>query len=476
MLKIIIIRFMVVPIFLCGSLLFAFAQTPDSLWVKMYGGADYDRARSIIQTADGGFAVIGEFGYYFEAGIQTNGDIWLVRTDADGDTLWTRAYGGPGIDEGYSIQQTSDGGYIIAGARSNNFGFFNAWLIRTDESGETLWAKTYDPSTLGWASFVQETTDGGFIFTGLNQTQTTFSNDLWLVRTDAEGDTLWTKTYGGTGVDLGNSVRQTPDGGFIVTGSTREIGTNPDLWLLRTDDNGDTLWTKRYNGNPTFNDVDQGRDIQLISDDGFFILGQSGVSIWLLSTDMNGDTLRTTQFYGTGTSFNQTADGGYIIAGGMSIIRTDDTGVPMWTRDTDGFCNSVLQLFDGGYLVAGGSPIFGATDLWLFRLGPDGTTAIRNEGHTGPDRYELSQNYPNPFNPTTTISYSVDRQDHVELTIFNMLGQPVRKIVSESIPAGTYTVTWDGRNDAGQLLSSGSYFYRLKAGNYTHTRRMVFLK
>jgi hypothetical protein len=474
------VRSVLASAILCGTAMAVFAQGPDSLWVKTYGGPDIDRGKSMVLTADGGLAIAAEFGGYFEVGLFTNGDVWLVRTDANGDTLWSKSYGGPGIDEANAIQQTSDGGYIIGGALSNNLGIFHAWLIRTDAGGDTLWTRAYGSTfTEGWVSSVQETSDGGFIFTGAVNTQITFSKDIWLVRTDAEGDTLWTKTFGGAGPDFGNSVRLTSDGGFIITGSTRDIGTNSDLWLIRTDEQGDTLWIRRYNGSSAFNSVDAGHDIQVMPDDGFMVLGNAGTNTWLLRTDMNGDTLWTNQYIGVGStlSFQQTSDGGFIIAGGNGLRRTNDAGEHLWTIMLDGIANSVVQTPDGGYVVAGYNvPDHALSDLWIFRLGSDNVTSIIHNEYAVPSQFELSQNYPNPFNPSTTISYSVLQPGDVDLTIFNTLGQEVRRLVSGAIPAGSYTVTWDGRNNAGQPLSTGAYFYRLKVGELVQTRRMLLLK
>jgi hypothetical protein len=472
--------FVLVSMLVSGAVDTVFAQSPDSLWARIYGETGYDRGKSMVLTPDEGFAIVGEFGAYYEAGSLRNGDIWLVRTDSGGDTLWSKIYGGPGIDEGFSIRKTSDDGFIIAGAFSNNIGIYDAWLIRTDADGNELWSKTYTHETQfnqDWASYAEETSDGGFIFTGSTSTQTTFSRDVWLVRTDADGDTLWTKTFGGTGTEHANSVRQTEDGGFIVAGETREIGVNPDLWLIRTDEHGDTLWTKRYNSNSSFNDVDRGREIILMHDGGFSVLAQAGVSAWLLRTDMNGDTLWTRQYFGIGNSFQLTSDGGYIIVGGVSIIRTNGTGDMLWTRFVDGFCTAVVQTPDGGFAVTGYvflSESF--DDLWLFRMASEGVTAIDDDNERVPVEFKLSQNYPNPFNPSTTITFSIERTGDVQLVVYNLLGQMVRTLSSGTRSGGTYSIIWDGRDDAGQPVSSGTYIYRLQTDGNVQTRRMLLVK
>ncbi|MGB5287228.1 MAG: hypothetical protein WBN42_01975, partial [Ignavibacteriaceae bacterium] len=152
------------------------SQAPDTIWTKVYGDGDYERGNSIVITDDNGFAIVGAADALYSGGNLTEGDIWLVRTNSTGDTLWTKTYGGSGIDEGNSIYQTADGGFILAGARSNNLLIYDAWLIRTDSNGDTIWTKTYGEN-LGeeLASSVIETSDSGFAFTGFRNTQTTFS-------------------------------------------------------------------------------------------------------------------------------------------------------------------------------------------------------------------------------------------------------------------------------------------------------------
>jgi hypothetical protein len=447
------------------------AQAPDTIWTKVYGDGDYERGNSIVITDDNGFAVVGATNALYSGGNITEGDIWLVRTNSTGDTLWTKTYGGSGIDEGNSIYQTADGGFILAGARSNNLLIYDAWLIRTDSNGDTIWTKTYgDNFAEELASSVIETSDSGFAFTGFSNTQTTFSRDVWLVRTDAAGDTLWTRTFGGTGSDLGAAVLQTADNGFIVTGKTRVIGGEYDLYLIRTDENGNTLWTKTYNGPSSPNSVDDGRDIELISDGGVVVMGFTSLNVWLLRTDANGDTLWTKQYPGSGDSFDKTSDDGFVITGGTWLIRTNASGDLLWSTTFAGLANSVQQTSDGGYIVAGYN-FFSATkdDLWLARFGSD-PTSIEIDIET-PNEYLLFQNYPNPFNPITTISFSIPVASFVSLKVFNSLGQEIEILISKELNEGNYKYDWNAKD-----LTSGTYFYKLQAGDFIETKKMILIK
>jgi len=191
---------------------------------------------SVQQTADSGYIIAGATAS-FGAG---HNDVYLIRTNAQGDTLWTRTYGGLGVDYGYCVRQTSDGGYIIAGI-TNSFGagILEAYLIKTNALGETLWTRTYGGADEDWANSVQQTADGGYIIGGRTLSFGAGSYDVYLIKTDAAGDTLWTRTFGGTSADEGRSVRQTADGGYVIAGITSSFGAGySDVYLIKTDANG----------------------------------------------------------------------------------------------------------------------------------------------------------------------------------------------------------------------------------------------
>ncbi|MCG2676856.1 hypothetical protein L6304_06800, partial [bacterium] len=141
------------------------------------------------------------------------------------DTLWTKTYGGKGFDEGSSVQQTSDGGYIIAGCTGSFAGrWLDVYLVRTDANGNALWTKTYGGKDIDGGSSVQQTSDGGYIIAGYTESFGAGGQDVYLIRTDANGNALWTKTYGGKDNDGGSSVQQTSDGGYIIAGCTGSFG------------------------------------------------------------------------------------------------------------------------------------------------------------------------------------------------------------------------------------------------------------
>ena len=367
-------------------------DVPGVLWTRTYGGSNTDRGRSVQQTLDGGFVVVGWTNSFGAGDI----DVYLIRTDATGDTLWTRTYGGSGSDYGFSIQQTSDSGFVVAGyTQSFGAGDIDVYLIRTDPTGDTLWTKTYGSSQSDLGFSVQQTTDGGFVVTGSTTSFGAGSADVYLIRTDAQGDTLWTRTFGGSSSDRGYSVQQTTDGGLVVAGVTSSFGAGlSNVWLIRTDANGDTLWTRTFGGSS----FDLGSSVQQTSDGGFVLagwtssFGAGSADVWLIRTDAQGETLWTRTYGGShvdiGQSVQQTANGGFVVVGNTGsfgagvndvyIIRADTQGDTLWTRTYGGsnvdIGQSVQQTASGGFVLAGFTASFGASgdDVWFIRLGEGG--------------------------------------------------------------------------------------------------------
>ena len=311
----------------------------DSIWTKIFGGENQDYCNSVQQTTDGGYIITGRTESY-GAG---NKDVYLIKTDGNGDSLWTKTFGGTSFDNGISVQQTNDGGYIIlGGTESYGAGNRDIYLIKTDGNGDSLWTKTFGGASQDFGNSVQQTNDGGYIVTGVTESYGAGNKDAYLIKTDASGDSLWTKTFGGSKFDLGNSVQQTNDGGYIVTGRTASFGAGSlDVYLIKTDGNGDSLWTKTFGGSS----FDLGFSVQQTTDGGYIIIGGTDSygngdrDFYLIKTDVNGDLIWTKTFGGifrdVGSSVQQTTDGGFIITGYTSsgngdrdllLIKADGNG------------------------------------------------------------------------------------------------------------------------------------------------------
>jgi hypothetical protein len=239
----------------------------DTLWTRLYGGSDYERGNCVRAVPGGGFA-IGGYTVSYGAG---SADYYLIRTDDNGDTLWTRTYGGPAIDICNSVALAADGGYLLAGRRWLLTVNDQVWLVKTDSTGEQLWAKYYGGSGLynDEATCVQPTTDGGFVVVAFTYAFEQ-SSQAWILRLDSDGDTLWTRVYGGDAADAPRAVVVTPNGGCVVCGTTVSYGAGgEDVWLLGLDSHGDTLWTRTYGGTGNENAF----GMALARDGGYIIAG-----------------------------------------------------------------------------------------------------------------------------------------------------------------------------------------------------------
>jgi|GEM_PF-4235110 len=363
-----------------------------SEWDKTFGGSDDDHGECVQQTFDGGYIIVG----HKDTGGRTGVDIYLIKTDSSGDTVWTRTYARWGIDYGECVRQTPDSGYIIAGSIQSGS---QAYLIKTNSLGYQEWAEDYGGAYGESGESVQLTFDGGYILTGRTYsygTGTPSFNNVYLVKTDDEGDVEWDTAYGGPWMDVGRSVDQTSDGGYIVTGLTSScLFKCYNVYLIRTDGNGSKVWEKRYVLQDSTGYQDWGEWVEETDDSGFIIAGindsfQSSLgSSWLIKTDEDGDTLWTRMFAGEGfSSVHQTSDKGYVMTGSVGsgigpggfdvyLVKTDSTGATEWTRAWGGNSTetgrAVRQTSGGDYIVAGFTASSGAggDDVYLsFREDP----------------------------------------------------------------------------------------------------------
>jgi hypothetical protein len=304
-------------------------QAPSWEWFKTFGGSEDDSGSSVQQTSDGGFILVGTTTSFGAGGF----DVWLIKTDADGNKLWEKTFGGIRDDRGHSVQQTSDGGFILLGwTESFDAREADVWLIKTDASGNIEWDRTFGGSDRDKGSSVQQTSDGGFILVGYTESFGAGWADVWLIKTDADGNKLWEKTFGGSRRDWGSSVQQTSDGGFIIVGYTTSFGAG-DVWLIKTDANGNKQWDRTFGGS----DWDEGWSVQQTSDGGFIIVGWTwsfgagGPDVWLIKTDADGNKQWDRTFGGSdwdwGFSVQQTRDGGFILVGSTESFGAGDYDV-----------------------------------------------------------------------------------------------------------------------------------------------------
>jgi uncharacterized delta-60 repeat protein len=352
------------------------------VWDKTYGGSANDLAISIQQTSDGGFIVAG----YTESSDDdiTDGkngafDLWILNLNSDGSKEWDKTYGGSGYDFAFSIQQTSDGGYLVAGdtyssdgdISDGNNGAYDFWILKLNSDGTKVWDKTYGGSGDEYAFSIQQTSDGGFVVAGYTTSSdgditdgNNGAKDFWILKLNSDGTKVWDKTYGGSGDDGANSIQQTSDGGFVVAGYTDSSDDditdgnngNGDFWILKLNSDGTKVWDKTYGGSG----VDVANSSQQTSDGGFVVAGYTTSSdgditdgnngaydFWILKLNSDGTKVWDKTYGGSAYDFaissQQTSDGGFVVAG--------------YTTSSDG------DITDGNN---------GAIDFWILKLNKDG--------------------------------------------------------------------------------------------------------
>jgi len=460
---------------------------------RTYGGKYYDAGYEVLETADDGYIIVGTTKSFSN----DTTDAYVIRTDPSGDTLWTKIYGGDLRDSGIAIAPASDSGYVLAVA-SNSIhpGNYDIYIVKIDDMGDTLWTKTYGGPDTDYGHSLQSTTDGGYIALAHTLSFGMGSLDFYLLRLDQNGDSLWTKTYGGTESDWGSSVQQTSDGGFILTGDTYSFGDpKGDIYMIKTNADGDTMWTRTYGGT----DYDRAYHVIQTNDKGYLIggitgsFGEADRNGYIIKTDESGDTLWTKilgdQYTSSIDFMQQTSDGNYIAVGGINtiesksdvyLVKLNSVGTVLWIRLFGGvesdWGNCVQETADGGFIIVGNSESFAVNqddDVYLIKTDGSGNlTSIKSSGSgKRPEAITLLTNYPNPFNSSTKISFVLPKADFTTIKIYNLLGKEIKTILNKHMAAGQHELIWNGEN-----LSSGIYLCRLISGNFIGTQKLLYQK
>jgi len=488
---------------ICLSLLIftgvGFSDPSDSLWTKTYGGPGDDEAFCVRETHDDGFILVG----YATKGSGAQ-DVFVIKTNALGDTVWTRTYGGPFNDVGWNIIQTNDYGYIVVGESERNASQKDVFIIKLDANGDSVWTKTYSGNKIDFGTNIIQLPDNGYIISAVTSSFGSGSFDWWLIRTDVNGDTIWTRTFGGPGYDDCWSIVQNEDKGFAILGRVEpDISSFPDIWLIKTDSIGNIDWTQTYGGDES----EYGGSIDTTKDGGFILTGftssyGNGASdLWLVRTDYKGDTLWTKTFGGGNSEIGESGitipEGGYVLCGGSKsfgmgdwdiyIVKTDSSGNPVWSKNLGGsyndFANSVIRLQNGFYLLAGSTFSYegGSDDIILMKIDSLGnsapSTGIKNKNVLLAGGYRLYQNYPNPFNFSTGIEFYLPVTARVHVKIYDSSGRQITGLFNRQLQPGNHKIIWNAKDIAGNRLSSGVYIYQLKIdGRHVISKKMLLLK
>ncbi|MDO8136502.1 MAG: hypothetical protein Q6354_02585 [Candidatus Brocadiales bacterium] len=261
-------------------------------WAATYGGVSHDEAHSIQQTREGGYIVAGVTRSFSAEDY----DIWVLKLSSGGAVEWQKTYGGDRFDWANSIQETGDGGYILAGGTwSFGAGEADVWVLKLRLDGAVEWQKTYGGRCSDAASSVQQSREGGYVLAGVRATSIGAGGegipDIWVLKLRLDGSVEWEKTYGGVNSDRADSIQQTRDGGYIVAGLTDSFGAgDADIWVLKLSPDGTLEWQKTYGGVR----YDWARSIQQTSDGCYIVAGHTGSfdvgqnDVWVLKLSPNG--------------------------------------------------------------------------------------------------------------------------------------------------------------------------------------------
>lgn len=374
----------------------------DVVWHKTFGGPLGDYGNDIIECRNGGYAIVGGT----LSSSVTNTDLLLIRTDWQGTLQWNQTIGGPNDDVGYSIIECAGGGFAMTGySRSNPSGRSDAWLVRTAADGTHQWNRSYGGLDNDQGFSVIEVSSGGFAIVGSSRSYGSedpvthlATYDIWLIRTDNFGTVLWNRTFGDVGDDIGRSIQELDDGGFIISGEINSSfatldhsGTyteyHPDAWLLRTNSVGLLIWNQTFGGEGD----DFFRSLTAKNAGGFVIAGFTNsygtgtYDGWKVITDSDGTEVSSTTFGSTGDDYLRTVlecgTSGHAFIGytyistsaDLWITRTNTEGSILWTRLFGGDQEEVIRSAirsRGDFILVGYTTSFGAgsRDVWIVKI------------------------------------------------------------------------------------------------------------
>ena len=356
----------------------------DTVRLSHYGTDSLDQANQIIQTLDGGYFLAG----YTNGMFSNYRNIYLVRTTSSGDTIWSRSIGGQGEESANGAIQLNSGEFLICGRTNyNSHGLFDFLLIKVDANGDTLWTKVIGGSENEEANSIQHTSDDGLIIAGYTESYPEGSKNCYLVKTDMAGDTLWTRSYGGPENDYLLAAKQTSDGGYVMTGVTQSIGVSTEnMYVIRTNSFGDTLWTRSYGQIGRWS---WGHDIIETADGGFAITGlirtaspNGGSDLYLVKVDGFGSVEWEHEFK------IEPSNTSYTSSEGFSLIQTADGGFATAGRWFNGSTYEVLLIKTDGYGMVGLSE-FSRSDGIGFSPNPMSAYSILKFDNSPGDNYTL---------------------------------------------------------------------------------------
>lgn len=461
-----------------------------------YGGSESDGGRAICETADGGFLIAG---YTFSQG-EGKADILLMKTDNNGNQLWAKTFGGSRTEYTNSVYECTDGSIILAGF-TNSIGAGNedVLIIKTDASGNKLWEKYYGGAGSEQGNKIIEMSNGNYLVAGFTDSFGSGEDDAYLLCLDSSGDTLWTKTSGNQNSQFAKDIYPTENGKFLVVGSTGYFTAqgwgNRDVYLLEYDSSGNCSLSKSY-GESSYQNW--GNSICALGDGSYIIAGDADITnqdlyqVYAMKTNPSLNLLwhkryGESTYYDYGNSITKVNPNNYLICGttkspvsknDIYILNIDADGNLLQKKiikeNNSDWASSSCLTKDGEYLVLTGhtnSAGAGNFDVLFVKVPIELLVSeIKNEMDINYN-FELNQNYPNPFNPETTIGFKLATATKVSMKVFDVLGREIQTLINKEMDAGNHQINFKAED-----IPSGIYMCRLEAGKSSKSVKMLLVK
>jgi hypothetical protein len=469
----------------------------ETVWTATYGGTANDGLLSAIETADGHLIAVG-YSYSFGPG-EVN--LYVVKTDAGGDTLWTRALGGAGRDYGYGVCEATGGGCVVAGyTTSSGAGREDVYVARLDADGDVVWERAYGGLGSDEGRAVCASSDGCFVVAGRTDSFGSGESDVYVLKLDADGDSLWTLALGGSLYDWGEDVCESADGCYCVCGSTGSSSSSRDILLAKITAAGTPVWERSYGDAVVYIGHDWGTALCATADSGLAVTGSrviAGVDpdeIYFLKADQLGNQTSLKRYYGTfieyGCSICETPEGGFLICGAekdeytlkndLMLVKRVPGSNWVWEQvvggaGSDWGSSAVDMAAPGYYLIAGHTESYGAGgyDGWLLKM-REPLAYVPDQVVGGP--ILLGRPSPNPFSGETTLRFSVSAAASgapSEVAVYDVAGRMIRSLGQCAAGAAEQSVAWDGTDRLGRPVGPGIYLLRVTAGGTSASRKVV---
>ncbi len=448
------------------------AQQPELLWYKLYGGNSEESGRVVREVSDG-YVIFGHTRSY-GAGYA---DFYLIKTNKDGVQQWSKTYGGPYDDICLSGDLASDSGFVLVGVTDlDGTGHWKILLIKTDNFGNVLWEKTMGSQRNNTINCIKRDYDNGYIMIGGQQN--TSNHQEIILKTDSNGDTLWTRVSA-NGL-WGRYINLVPGIGYITTGYGDSYSFYSAAYMHVINYNGVITLSKYGNADGL------GYFVSSLSDSAYIWSYDAGPNVLVKKYNRQGNEIFTKNIAGI-YSIVESFDKGILLAGGygdIKFIKIDQVGNELWSTTFKGSnyngsenAQDVIQTRDSSFVLVGTTTSFQNdwdTKIILLKYKETAVSDIFPE-KINPNDFKLNQNYPNPFNPSTKISWQSPFSGWQTLKVYDVLGNEVATLVNEYRSAGSYEIDFSPASSI-KHPASGIYFYRLQAGDYAETKKMVLLK